>query len=375
MKQDTPNTTRTTKPKDSQPKGKKSKLEEWLDNPKRVLVAGAIVGVGGFLTYKLVRMIWSSIRSNATSKLADDDPNVRAAMTIRVAVNPSGISWMKSFDTTDNNAIFNAARTITDLDAVIKAYRKLYDSDMMADLQSELSADEYQKFLTMITSNPNKQGGASPITWAQKNIMLVAKKEVTLRKTPDASYHGAFYENKNEDNIITTASIGSFIGYATGVQQFDSKNNVKFIQVGYIIKKEGVPEKYKQYAGKKSVFWVSSSADYVEMFTKYNLMFDRYPATKLAVTYIKPIDYYEPKPEDPKKKKNGVSGMPVKAVVSKYKTAVLGERLTPIATVEPDTLLGAYLGGLDTGQKKYVRFMTASGTERWADEKNVQIFE
>ena len=357
------------------PKGKKSKLEEWLDNPKRVLVAGAIVGVGGFLTYKLVRLIWSSIRSNATSKQADDDPNVRAAMTIRIAMNPSGISWMKSFDTTDNDAIFNAARTITDLDAVIKAYRKLYDSDMMTDLQGELSAEEYQKFLTMVTTNPDKKSGAAPIAWAQKNQMIVAKKEVTLRKSPDASYHGGFWEDKKEDNIISMISPGSFIGYATGKQQFDSKNNVKFIQAGYIVKKDGLPDQYKQYAGKSSTFWVSSSADYVDIFSKYNLMFDRYPTTKLAVSIKKPLDYYDPPKEDPNKKKTGVSGLPVKAVISKRQTKILGEKMLPIATVEPQTLLGAYLGGLNTGQKKYVKFLTASGTERWADAANVQILE
>ena len=357
------------------PKGKKSKLEEWLDNPQRVLVAGAIVGVGGFLTYKLVRLIWSSIRSNATSRQADDDPNVRAAMTIRVAMNPSGISWMSSFDTTNNEAIFNTARTITDLDAVIKAYRKLYDSDMMTDLQSELSADEYQKLLNIITSNPNKQGGADPVTWAKKTQMVVSKKQVTIRKTPDASYHGGFYEDKKEDNIIKMVDPSVFIGYATGVQQFDSKNNVKFIQVGYIVKKDGIPEKYKKFAGTKSVFWVSASADYVDIFSKYNLMFDRYPNTKLAVSYMKPLDYYEAPAEDPNKKRNGVSGLPIKAVVSKRQTRILNEKMMPIVTVEPQTLLGAYLGGLDTGQKKYVRFLTASGTERWADESNVQIFD
>ena len=354
-------------------KGKKSRLEEWLDNPQRVLVAGVVVGIGGFLTYKLIRKIWSSIRSNATEKQADDDPNVRAAMTLRIAMNPSGISWMKSFDTTNNDAVFNAAKNITDLDAVIKAYRKLYDSDLMADLQSELSADEYQKLLNIITTNPNKQGGAAPVTWAKKNLMVVAKKDVTLRKTPDASYHGAFYESKSENNILSTAKAGSFIGYATGVQQFDSKNNVKFIQVGYIVKKEGVPEKYKQYAGKKMIFWVSSSTNYVDIFTKYNLMWERYPSTKLPVSYFKPLDYYEAKPENPENKISGVNGAPLKAVISKRKTRILGEQLLPVATVESETLLGAYLGGLDTGQKKYVKFLTVSGTERWADENNVKI--
>jgi hypothetical protein len=362
-----------TKKANIKPKARKSKIEEWLDNPQRVLVAGAIVGIGGYLTYKLIRFIYSSIRSNSTSRQADDDPNVRAAMTMHTAMNPSGISWMRSFDLTNDEAIFNAAKTITDLDAVIKAYRKLYDSDMMTDLQSELNADEYQKLLNIITSNPNKQGGSDPVTWAKKLTMIVAKKDVTLRKTPDASYHGSFYENDRENNIISVAGPGTFIGYATGVQQFDSKNNVKFIQAAYIVKKEGVPAKYKQFAGKKSIFWVSASADYVDLFSKYNLMFDRYPSTKTAVAYIKPQDYYDQKPPNPATP--GVNGMPLKAVVSTSQAKILGDKLDHIATVQPQTLLGAYLGGLDTGEKKYVKFLTISGTERWAEEDNVQIFD
>jgi hypothetical protein len=61
--------------------------------------------------------------------------------------------------------------------------------------------------------------------------------------------------------------------------------------------------------------------------------------------------------------------------VSTNQTKILGEKMMPVASVEPRTLLGVYLGGRDIGGKKYVRFLTASGTERWADKDNVQISE
>jgi hypothetical protein len=204
--------------------------------------------------------------------------------------------------------------------------------------------------------------------------MLVAKKEVTLRKTPDASYHGAFYENPNNNNIITKALPGTFIGYATGVQKMDTENNVKFIQVGYTVKGDAAPTPYKNLNKKKVMFWVSSSADYVETFTKYKPMFDVWPNTVAAIKYKKPLDYFDPQPQSTPPV-SGVNTMPIKAVVSRRKTAVLSEKLAPIATAETDTLLGAYLGSLDTGTKKYVRFLTIDGRERWADENNIQILD
>jgi hypothetical protein len=148
---------------------------------------------------------------------------------------------------------------------------------------------------------------------------------------------------------------------------------VKFIQVGYMVKKEGVPENFKKFAGQKRIFWVSSSADYVDMFTKYSPMWDRYPATKTAVAYLKPLDYYDPKPQDPKKKP--VNGVPLRVVVTNKATEVLGEKLQPVAQVTARTLLGAFTGSLNTGSKKYVKFLTASSTERWVDANDIQILE
>ncbi len=348
---------------------KRGKLEEWLDNPQRILVAGAVIGIGGFLTYKLVRMIYTKTRKLSANKLADDDPNVRAAMLMNTAMNPSGVSWMRSFDSTNEDAIFNIAKSITNLDAVIKAYRQLYDGDLMSDLQSELDTEDYQKFLSIVTTNSNKQGGAPPVVWAQKASMVVAKKDVTLRKTPDASYHGAFYEDKDDDNIVMVAKAGSFIGYSTGLQKFDSKNNVKFIAVGFIYKKDGLPASLKPYAGQKRTFWVSSSSDYVDIFPKYKTMFEVYPNTVVSVAYMKPMDYYD------QKKTSGVSGPTGPAVVSRWTTEILGEKFQPIANVKPRTLLGVYLGSLNTGSKKYVKFLTESGTERWADSETIQILE
>ena len=173
-----------------------------LDHPKRLLVGGAAIGIGGFLVYKLVRKLITGMQKRSTEKQANDSPEVRQAMMLRSAMNPSGITWMMSFDTTNTAAVFDMARQIKSLDDVIVAYRKLYDDDLLHDLQNELSASDYQKFLTMVSSNPEKKGGSAPVKFAAKQQMVVAKAEVFLRTSPDASYHGAIYEVLEKINII-----------------------------------------------------------------------------------------------------------------------------------------------------------------------------
>jgi len=340
---------------------KKEHINEWLDNPKRLLVGGAVVGIGGFLLYKFGRTIIASIRSNNTEKLADESPEVRQAMALRSALNPSGVSWMKAIDGTNITVIMDTAQQITKLDDVMSAYKKLYDDDLMKDLQADLNASEYQKFLTLVSSNTNKTGGAT-YKFANKDQLVVAKTEVTLRSSPDASYHGAVYEIGENKNIIRKAKAGEFLGYATGNQKFDEKNNVKFIEVGYLIKKENPPVAMKPLAGKKFTFWVSSSASYVEIFQNYLPMLEKYPSTKVEVAYKKPLNYY-----------NGVMGFFSRPVVTVKNTNVLNEKMQAIIPVESQTLLGDYLMSLDTGKAKYIKFKTVDRTERWVMEKDVRV--
>jgi len=351
----------------------KNKVEEWLDNPQRVLVGGLVVGIGGFLTYKLVLKIITTNRKKNTSLQADNDLEVQQAMLLRNAMNPSGISWMMSFDTTNNDAIVATAKKITNFDKVATSYKKLYDSDLTADLQSELTTDEYQKFLTLIainspttssTSSSSTAAASTNAVFAKKGQMIVAKKEVFYRSSADASYHGAFYETST-NNIIGKAKAGEFIGYATGKQEYDTVNNVKFIQVGFLVVKENLPDLFKSYAGKKYTFWVSSSSDYVDKFDYFKPMFDKYASLAAVVKYKKPLDYYD----------TAVSGLARKLVVSAKDMQVLDNNMQPYVNVESQTLLGEYLGELNTSKKRYVKFRTVDNTERWADASNIKIIE
>ena len=345
---------------------RKSKVEDWLDNPQRILVGGLTLGIGGFLTYKLVKNIIEKSKKDSAQKHAGDDVEVQQAMLLRNAMNPSGISWMMSMDTSNTSAIMSLAKKITKLDKVITAYKDLYNDNLISDLQSELTTEEYQKFLTLMPSGSSGNGGGGSTgqgTFAKKGQMVVAKKQVFLRSTPDASYHDAFYESSSGNNILLTAKSGDFLGYSTGKQQFDEKNNVKFIQLGYVVKKDGLPDFFKKYAGQKYTFWVSSSSDYVDIFDFYKHMFEKYPSTESIVALKKPLDFY------------ALSGFPSRAVVSTADTMVMNENLKPFVHVRERTLLGEYLGELDTKSKKYIRFRTVDNKERWADASHLKIIE
>jgi len=288
---------------------------------------------------------------------------VRQAMALRSAMNPSGAPWMMSFDTTNTQAVLDTAAQIKKLDDVSTAYRKLYSSDMLVDLQKELNVTDYQKFLTLVSSNPAKTGGTTPVTFAAKSQLVVAKAEVFLRSTPDASYHGAIYEIASSGkNIIQKAKPGMFLGYATGKQQFDAKNNVKFIQVGYLIKKDGAPQAVAAQAGKSFTFWVSSSASYVEIFPFYKTMWEKYPATQKETAYKKPLDFY-----------SGVTGVSAKIVVTTRATRVMDEAFKRPLAVGAQTLLGEYLVSLDTGDGQYVKFKTVDQTLRWVAARDIKI--
>jgi hypothetical protein len=325
----------------------------FLDHPQRVLIGGAVVGVGGFLLYKFGKKIITGIRERNTASLADDSPVVRKAMALRSAVNPSGIKWMRSFDLTNVDAILETAKQITNLDEVANAYRKLYNAELLSELQSELNTGDYQKVLTILSSNTKKTTGTT-YKFAEKNHLVVAKTEVYLRSSPDASYHGAIYEISANKNIIRKAKIGEFLGYATGQQNFDEKNNVKFIEVAYLVKKEGIPESMKPFAGKQFSYWVSSSSDYVEIFSVFSSMLAKYPTTQAEVAYKKPLTFY-----------SGLKGAIMNPVITKKSTQVLNEKMQPFILVGPRTLLGEYLMALDTGACRFIKFKTVDNTERW----------
>jgi len=351
----------------------KEKVIEVVSDNRGKIINGLLVVGGVYLAYRFGKKIIGDINKTSAQAQTDDKPSVRQAMTLRNAMNRSGVSWMMSSDGTNEQLILDTARQISDLDEVSKNYRDLYQSNLLDDLQRELSAEDYSKFLTLVSSNPGKstkKGSAPPVTFAKKSQLVVAKKAVTIRSSPDASNHGAFYEVFSEKNIIRTAKAGEFIGYATGNQHFDEVNNVKFIEVGYVVRGEKAPAAFKSFNKKKFTFWVSASSNYVEIFDYYKPMFDRYPATVNATPWMKPLDYFDAPPA----KDKTVKGIPVNAskLITTHFVQVLNERLQPIANADRNTLLGLLIMTMDTGKDRFYKFKTVDNTERWVNARFIK---
>lgn len=331
---------------------------------KGKIINGLLVVGGIYLTYRLGKNLISTINKNNTQSKADDSQDVRQAMALRSAMNPSGISWMMSMDTTNTATVLDTARTITNLDNVSKAYKNLYNANLLDNLQSELSTSEYQKFLTIVSTNSKKDtsgGGAPAVQFAKAKQLIVARKEVSLRSSPDATNHGAFYEVFSENNIIRMAKPGEFLGYATGRQHFDETNNVKFIEVAWVVKAENAPAAYKSKNKKRTVYWVTSSTNYVEIFSYYKTMWDAYPSTKNSTGWMKPSDYFD------------LKGIAMPRLLTKVRTPILNDRLVVINTADANTLLGQLIMSLHTGRGEFLQFKTIDNTLRWVDKRYIHL--
>ena len=104
----------------------KEKLFQAVENNQSKIVNGVLVMGGIYLTYRLGKNLIASLNKSDAQNKADDSPDVRQAMALRSAMNPSGISWMMSFDTTNTSTVLDSAKTITNLDRVQAAYKSLY---------------------------------------------------------------------------------------------------------------------------------------------------------------------------------------------------------------------------------------------------------
>ena len=339
------------------------------NNQGPTLTGGLLLAGGLLLTYHLGKKLIADLKQSGTERRADDSPEVQQAMLLRMAMNPSGVSWMMSFDTTRVDKVLEIASSITDLDQVAKAYRDLYQDSLLTDLQNELSTVDYQKFITLVSSNPKKQQSsntsAPPVQFAKPQVLIVAKKEVFIRSTPDASYHGAFYEQFSDKNILRTAKPGEFLGYATGIQSFDQKNNVKFIRVGFSVMAEAAPLDWKKRNREKVTFWVSSSANYVDQFSSEAAMVKAYPGIEAYSRWMKPMNHFD----------SGVNGAPVKGLLSTGNIVVFDEALRPVGRATPNMLLGILEMEMKNGNDTYYRFLTENNLQRWVNSHQVKILQ
>jgi hypothetical protein len=329
------------------------------------VIRGLVIAGGLYLGYRLTNKAILLWRERQTSALADERAEVRQAMGLRSAMNPSGISWLMWSDGTNENAISQVASQIQDLDFVATSYRNLYGDDLLKDLQSELSTSQFNAFLQTVSNNRintqsgNASGQSSTGAYTAPQRLVVAKQSVFVRTSPDASYHGAWYEIGENQNIFKSAKTGEFIGYATGKQHFDSKNNVKFIEVAYKIGPLA-PASLKSKIGTTRLLWVSASANYTDQFTTVAAMEARYPTTKGVTKYYLPITGL------------GWLSAPGSRVITRQTTKVMDQQFRGIAMVKPGVLMGYPVMSLDGHDAHFTLVRTLEGNDRWLATKDIQ---
>jgi hypothetical protein len=143
-------------------------------------------------------------------------------------------------------------------------------------------------------------------------------------------------------------------------------NNVKFIEVGYVVNGAKAPAAYRNLDKQKFIFWVSASSNYVEIFDFYKPMFERYPSSEKFTSWMKPLDYFTAGDKS-------VKGIPAVRLITLSSSQVMDEKFKVIAHVRPNTLLGQLIMTLDTGKGRFHKFKTVDNTERWVSANHIKM--
>lgn len=239
-------------------------VQDTNDLKRRFMTIG-FYGIAGFLGFKF--LLQPQLEKYLQRKAQNDvvfNENKQQASVLYNAMNPSGVSWMRSIDQTNEKMVYEAARRISNWNEVRTTYRNLYNRDLLADLQSELDTNEYKTFLTLLnsgssTTNSSSGSGTPAKAFTKQGMLIVASANIRIRSTPDSSV-SAYALNTN---VLGVANTNEFLGWATGKQQVDNKG-VKYLEAK-IKFAEAVPSNVfaKVYAKQKSkimTFWVGAGA-------------------------------------------------------------------------------------------------------------------
>ncbi|ELR71755.1 hypothetical protein C900_02340 [Fulvivirga imtechensis AK7] len=130
--------------------GNEDQNSEFTDKVLNGLLAGAI-GLGSFL---LIRKVVRNMKQRKQQKnaLNPGDPASDAIQLKMAFENDNYFGWG-----TNEELVFNVLESIPDssfMRKVQKAYRNLYNTELVADMQSELDTKEFAKALAIINSKP-----------------------------------------------------------------------------------------------------------------------------------------------------------------------------------------------------------------------------
>lgn len=332
------------------------------DNKKDTIIDYAVKG--GLLILLLWggKKVYDKIRHNTEEAKTGKDPATQQAMSLRSAMNPSGFEWLKSADGTDEDSIFNTAKQINDVEAVIKAYRNLYAGEsLMDDLKRDMKPESYTRLLNMFKlgkNTPEPDKNKSSVNY-QKGLVVISKAAVNIRKTPRV--YGTPTTDKlliyKRSNVIKTVDTGTAVGIATGRSSFDEKaepSGVLFIEIQVLKTGAAIKDSYTA--------WVAASQ--VETITGEQYKAKRYPA--LSITK----DEYD----DASSALSGTSmGADYrKEIITVSPANILNEKFQVVGEAAKNIILGYPIMELHAKENDYVKFQTIDDTERWVNKKHIK---
>jgi hypothetical protein len=303
-------------------------------------------GVGVVLVWLGNKLRINLKKENEQSKITEN-PEVAQAQGLRQAINPSGYEWLRKTDGTKEEEVFAIAKEITDIKAVVASYKsqysdakKLIQASLYDDLQAELSATDYQKFLSLAT-----KGKAGSHNYASKredipiNNWVITKAQTNIRKTPvkESKYLPG-------NNILKLVELGKLVGITTGKFVFDESNDVVFVEFWTFNPKK---EKKTYYVAKSQVELISNDEKK-----------KREAKEKIPLEVLQGIDN---------------SSSPQEEVISIEEIEIYNEHFKHIATAPKGLIIGFPIMTMDTGKGMYIKVTTVQGLIRWVKAEKAVI--
>jgi hypothetical protein len=314
------------------------------DKNKAYKVLGAVILL--FLGNKMI----ASLRKNASDNQMDTNPEAGQAVTLRQAINPSGNWWMRRFDGTNKEAVFNIAGDIKDMDAVKNHFKAQTEGgDLYEELQAALSPDEYQKFLALAskgktgswyytTKQPNK---------VPANNWVITKLPANIRSSPENIHYLRIWNG----NIVKKAvPKGMILGISTGNFKYDEANKVLFVEFYTFTAKHG---KQTYYVAKSQIELVPDAEKK-----------KREAQAKIPLQVIEGV-FENTAPEE--------SISTQKIVITTSPCPVFNENFEKIGMVRKNITIGYPIMTLDTGKGKYIKVKTIQGLLRWVSADKATI--
>lgn len=318
---------------------KTPKIEVSDTTQQKLIKAGLLIGL-----YLVVKKTLAAAGKNIADAKLDTDPAAGQARSLNAAMNPSGSDWLRSFDGTNTQAIYEIAAQITKLDDVQTYYKLQHEGtrDLNDDLESELGSEGYQKFLALATKgktgNPKYSKERVDIP---ANKWVITIKDANIRTTPK---NMSRFNPTN--NIVKLVGAGKAIGVATGKFAYDEQGDTTFIEFYTLGAKA---------AGKHFFYVAKSQIEYLSNEEKIK----REKSGKLPFEVLAGL--------------NGITEQPQTQVVTKRSALIYDEEFKPITIVQKNIIVGFPIMTLNSEKGSYVKVQTVEGNQRWIRAADIII--